>query len=102
MKLDARPALVHDGAMTKTDSDLEAAILQLAQARGPDKSICPSEAAKHVAAARGIDWHGLMQPARRAAVAMAMEGRLVILRKGKPVDPADFRGVYRLTVPRQD
>ncbi|MBY0364025.1 MAG: DUF3253 domain-containing protein, partial [Phreatobacter sp.] len=39
---------------------------------------------------------------RRAAVGLAREGRLVILRKGKPVDPNDFRGVYRLTVPRQD
>jgi hypothetical protein len=100
--LDARRAFVHDGAMTQTDSDLEAAILQLAQARGPDKSICPSEAAKHVAAVRGTDWHTLMQPARRAAVGLALAGRLVILRKGKPVDPADFRGVYRLTVPRED
>ena len=46
--------------------------------------------------------HSLMQPVRRTAVRLAMEGRLIILRKGKPVDPADFRGVYRLTVPRQD
>jgi hypothetical protein len=26
----------------------------------------------------------------------------VIYRKGKPVDPLDFRGVYRLGLPRQD
>jgi hypothetical protein len=84
------------------DSDLETAILQLARARGPDKSICPSEAAKAVGGARGMDWHALMQPARRAAVRLAMEGRAVILRKGKPVDPTDFRGVYRITVPRED
>lgn len=88
--------------MSAPDSDLEAAILTLAAARGPDKSICPSEAAKHVGTERSIDWHGLMQPVRRTAVRLAMEGRLIILRKGKPVDPADFRGVYRLTVPRQD
>ncbi len=88
--------------MTTPDSDLEAAILSLAQARGPDKSIDPAEPAKQVAAARGIDWHALMQPVRRAAVRLAMDGRLIILRKGKPVDPADFRGVYRLTVPRED
>ncbi|MDP2803976.1 MAG: DUF3253 domain-containing protein [Phreatobacter sp.] len=88
--------------MNPTDSDLQAAILHLTQGRGPDKSICPSEAAKHVAAARDVDWHSLMQPVRRAAIGLALEGRLVILRKGKPVDPADFRGVYRLTVPRED
>jgi hypothetical protein len=26
----------------------------------------------------------------------------VIYRKGKPVDPNDFRGVYRLGLPRHD
>ena len=31
-----------------------------------------------------------------------LAGRLVIYRKGKPVDPNDFKGVYRLGLPRQD
>ena len=48
------------------------------------------------------DWHGLLMPIRRAAVALAQAGRLVIYRKGKPADPSDFRGVYRLGLPRQD
>lgn len=48
------------------------------------------------------DWHGLLMPIRRAAVALAVAGRLVIYRKGKPTDPTDFRGVYRLGLPRQD
>ena len=48
------------------------------------------------------DWHGLLLPIRRAAVALAHSGRLVIYRKGKPADPHDFRGVYRLGLPRQD
>jgi hypothetical protein len=88
--------------MSHPDSDLDTAILSLAHGKGPDKSIDPSEPAKLVAAARGTDWHGLLQPVRRAAVRLALEGRLIILRKGKPVDPSDFKGVYRLTVPRQD
>ena len=33
---------------------------------------------------------------------LAQAGRLVIYRKGKPADPSDFRGVYRLGLPRQD
>ena len=41
------------------------------------------------------DWHDLLAPIRRAAVALAQAGRLVIYRKGKPADPNDFRGVYR-------
>lgn len=48
------------------------------------------------------DWHSLLMPIRRAAVALAQSGRLVIYRKGKPVDPLDFRGVYRVGLPRQD
>ena len=48
------------------------------------------------------DWHSLLMPIRRAAVQLALTGRLVIYRKGKPADPNDFRGVYRLGLPRQD
>ncbi len=48
------------------------------------------------------DWHGLLMPIRGAAVALARAGRLVIYRKGKPADPNEFRGVYRLGLPRQD
>ena len=48
------------------------------------------------------DWHGLLMPIRRAAVGLALAGRLVIYRKGKPADPNDFRGVYRLGLPRHD
>jgi hypothetical protein len=43
-----------------------------------------------------------MTPIRRVAVRLALEGRLVIYRKGKPVDPNEFKGVYRLGLPRQD
>jgi hypothetical protein len=35
-------------------------------------------------------------------VRLAQQGQLVILRKGKPVDPADFKGVYRLGLPHRD
>ena len=40
-----------------------------------------------------------MQPLRRVAVRLMKEGRIVIVRKGKPVDPDDFRGTYRLALP---
>lgn len=84
------------------ENAIEERMVALAAERGADKSICPSEVAKAVGEARDVDWHGLMQPVRRTAVRLAEQGRIVILRKGKPVDPHDFRGVYRLTVPRQD
>lgn len=84
---------------TSIESELEAAILRLATDRGAGKSISPEDAAKDVAASRDLDWHSLLQPVRRAAIRLAREGRLVILRKGKPADPDDFKGVYRLTLP---
>ena len=40
-----------------------------------------------------------MQPIRRTAVRLMKEGKVVITRKGRPVDPDDFRGVYRLKLP---
>jgi hypothetical protein len=43
-----------------------------------------------------------MMPVRRAAVALALAGRLAIYRKGKPVDPTDFKGVWRMGLPRSD
>ena len=54
------------------------------------------------AIAGGGDWHALLSPIRKAAVSLAQAGRLIIYRHGKPVDPNDFRGVYRLGLPRQD
>jgi len=39
---------------------------------------------------------------RRAAISLADEGRIVIYRKGKPVDPHNFKGVYRIGLPYSD
>lgn len=84
--------------------DLPTTILALCAA-APGRTICPTDAAKAFAQARGEDalgWRGHLQDVRRAAVKLATEGRLVIYRKGKPADPNDFRGVYRLAAPRDD
>jgi Protein of unknown function (DUF3253) len=35
-------------------------------------------------------------------VRLAKEGRIIITRKGRAVDPDEFRGVYRLGLPRSD
>ncbi len=70
--------------------------------RGPGKTICPSEVARALAGDHPDAWGPLMQPVRRVAVALTKQGRVVILRKGRPVDPDDFRGVYRLSLPRSD
>jgi Protein of unknown function (DUF3253) len=68
----------------------------------PGKSICPSDVARVLAGSHPDAWSKAMPHIRRVAVEMAKAGKLLILRKGKVVDPADFRGVYRLGAPRQD
>ncbi len=92
-------------SMTKSDASAEAiesAILSLAGERGPEKTICPSEAARALGGPHPDGWGPLMIPVRRIAVRLAKEGRVVIYRKGRPVDPDDFKGVYRIGLPRQD
>jgi hypothetical protein len=78
------------------------ALLALALARGADKTFCPSEAARLIGGPHPDGWGPLMQPIRKEAVALALEGLIVILRKGRPVDPMDFKGVYRISLPRMD
>ncbi|WP_243375373.1 DUF3253 domain-containing protein [Microvirga solisilvae] len=81
--------------------ELEAALLALLNERGPGRSISPADVASAVGGHRSEEWGPLMQPLRRVAVRLMKEGRIVIVRKGKPVDPDDFRGTYRLALPPQ-
>ena len=87
-----------DSKKTAADS-LDEAILAVL-ARSGAKTLSAPEIAHAIAADNG--WHDLLTPIRRSAVALAQAGRLVIYRKGKPADPNDFRGVYRLGLPRHD
>ena len=88
--------------VTRPDSHaIETALLRLIGER-EGKTVDPTEAARELGGAHPDQWGPLMQPIRRVAVALAEQGRLVILRKGKPVDPRDFKGVYRITAPRHD
>ena len=85
-----RPAPVPVG-----EKAIEALILAHVTARGCDKSICPSE----VARAMGPDWRTKLTAVRRAAIRLALDGQIQILRKGHPVDPVEVRGVIRLRLP---
>jgi len=84
-----------------TAQAIEAALLRLVGER-EGKTVDPQEAARELGGSHPDQWGPLMQPIRRVAVALAEQGRVVILRKGKPVDPRDFKGVYRLSAPRHD
>ena len=80
-----------------SEEAVEAAILAVAGRPGAARTVTPEEIARSVAA--GADWQSLLPSVRRGALRLAEAGRLVLYRKGKPVAPADLRGVYRLGLP---
>ena len=90
---------------SETLLSLDETILSLCHATPLGRTICPTDAAQAFARARRDDelaWRAHLSEVRRTAVRLAAAGRLVIYRKGKPVDPSDFRGVYRLGLPSRD
>lgn len=77
-------------------ASLDELIVELVSERGAEKTVCPSEVAR---AKRDENWQQLMGEIRVRAVKLADAGQIAIYRKGKPVDPHDFKGVYRLGLP---
>lgn len=100
----------------KTLDPIAAAILEaLAQT---DKTLSPQDIAKVIAGARAKPvvagrakpvvagranpkdppdvWKKYLAAVKQQAVHLARSGRLEILRKGKPADPDNFKGVVRL------
>jgi hypothetical protein len=80
--------------MTPLDDGLRAAILTLLAERGAGKSICPSDAARAVAA----EWRPLMPQVRAVAGAMAAAGEVIVTQRGQAVDPATARGAIRIAL----
>ncbi len=79
---------------------LRAAILALAHHRGPDSSICPSDAARAVG---GDDWRALTEKTRGIAFTLARGGEVEITQRGAVVDPeGPARGPIRIRVTRTD
>jgi hypothetical protein len=76
-------------------TDIRAALLRTARARGPGKSFCPSDVARDLA----DDWRPLMPVIRSVATDLQQEGRLTATQKGQAVDVATARGPIRLSLP---
>ena len=72
---------------------ITAALLHLATERGPEKSLCPTDVARAVSAE---NWRPLLGAVRKVAADLARQGKIEILRKGKPINPDEMRGVIRL------
>ena len=77
-------------------AQVETTIFDLLAKVAPGKSVSPEEVA------RAVDpegWRRMLGHVRATAVGLARQNRLVITRHGKPADPDQFRGVYRLRLP---
>jgi len=81
---------------TFSNEQIAEEILRLVNLRGPKKSICPSEAARHLG---GGDYRDIMQQVRDVAAEMIAKGDLRATQKGETVDPDEARGPIRLALP---
>ncbi|TQV75878.1 DUF3253 domain-containing protein [Denitrobaculum tricleocarpae] len=80
--------------------EIAEAVLRLCAARGPEKSICPSEVAR--ALIKDLDeWRELMPSVRAVAADLHRCGKISILQGGCEVDPQSAKGPIRLAIPRK-
>ena len=79
-----------------TDAQIEAAMLALVTARGPNASACPSEVARKLL----LDsWRELMPSVRRVAANLAQRGSVEITQAGMTVEPTQpFKGPIRIRI----
>jgi hypothetical protein len=81
---------------------LREAMMALAAERGPGRAVDPMEVAVAVAGHDEKVWRRLMKPIRDEAVRLAGDRRIMILRKGRPADPATVRGLWRFRLRAPD
>lgn len=73
---------------------MESAVLALATHRSPDRTICPSDAARAIG---GDDWRSVMDLARDVARSLAVDGTVDILQEGERLDPSQpWKGPIRI------
>lgn len=80
--------------LRELEERIRVAMLELLEARGPDKTICPSEVAR--ATCPEDSWRDAMESVRRVARRLVGEGRIEFLQRGRLVDPTAARGALRL------
>lgn len=78
---------------TPSSTEMRSALLDLARRRGPEKTVCPSEAARALAP---DGWRDLMEDVRQEAYRMADDGLVDITQQGGVVDGRTARGPIRV------
>ena len=70
----------------------------LSQVRTGD-SISPNDVAKAIDA---TNWRRELPKVRGVIIGQARQGKIEVLRKGKPIEPDGFKGVYRVRLPQSE
>ncbi len=78
-----------------SDEAVRETILQMCAAAGLEGSVRPEDVAMEL---YPEEWQSVLKRVRLFAKQLAQMGEIEILRKGKPVDPDDFKGVIRLRI----
>jgi len=68
-------------------------ILSAAEARGSEKTFCPSEIARELFPK---DWRAHMQEVINVAISLQNQGKVLITQKGKAIDLNDIKGPIRI------
>jgi hypothetical protein len=82
--------------VTETESKIERVLLALGRERQPNKTFCPSEAARRL---EPDDWRELMPAVCAAAILLFEAGKLRCTQRGEDVNPAHARGPVRFSLP---
>jgi hypothetical protein len=72
-------------------------IIRQCHARGPAKSICPSEVARAFADEEAR-WRALMPDVRRVADVLRDEGRIAVMQRGQSISAVATKGPIRLSL----
>ncbi|MFJ4917536.1 MULTISPECIES: DUF3253 domain-containing protein [unclassified Streptomyces] len=78
------------------DQQVERAIVDLLERRGPTSSICPSDAARAAYDGQDDGWRHLMEATRRAAWRLVEAGAVEITQAGRPVTESEVHGPIRI------
>ncbi len=72
-------------------------MLELARQRGTERTLCPSEVARHCG---GDDWRALMPTVHETTRQLWRARQIEVLQRGRPVDPTEARGPVRIRLAR--
>ena len=78
-----------------SDDEVRETILTMCREAGLAGSVKPENVARVILP---DFWQTLTKRIRLTSKQLAVAGKIVILRKGEPADPQDFKGLYRLQI----